>query len=295
MQAFLNIQTLSMAAGLVNITCAAIMAYFSMSRLTYPGFKSWTAGFVLVGLGMILMSLRQIAPDWLSIILANSIILAYPVLIYYGLREFKQFPGRSWPPGVILAAGAAMLVYYTYWQPSVIARIVGISFILSFLLFLCLMLLIRRGGLQYECSNSLLNTVFGFQVIWYMLRAVSTPFLEPDITTFFSAGAIQGISFIISILACVLTMSGLIAVNAQRMELELAAADEDIRNLTSLIPICASCKKIRDDQGYWEAVECYIEKKTNKGLTHSICPDCARKLYPDMKIYDDDEEEKRKA
>ncbi|SHJ18859.1 hypothetical protein SAMN02745216_01158 [Desulfatibacillum alkenivorans DSM 16219] len=282
-----------MAAGLISITCAAIMAYFSLSRLTYPGFKSWTAGFVLAGLGMILMSLRQQAPDWISIIAANSCIMAFPVLIFYGLGEFKQFPKRLWAPGLILAAGAGILTYYTYWHPNVLMRIVAVSLILCLLLLLCLALLLRRGGLEYECSNNLLKAVFAFQIVWNFFRAIITPLWEPDITSFFSAGAIQGMSFMIYILYCVLTMSGLIALNAQRMELDLASAGENIKELTRLIPICARCKKIRDDQGYWEVVESYIEKMTNKGLTHSICPECAKKLYPDLKIYDDDEDEEK--
>jgi hypothetical protein len=55
-----------------------------------------------------------------------------------------------------------------------------------------------------------------------------------------------------------------------------------IRTMRGLIPICASCKNIRDDKGYWKQVEVYIQEHSEADFTHSICPDCARKLYPDI-------------
>ncbi|NTV14395.1 MAG: hypothetical protein HGA96_10770 [Desulfobulbaceae bacterium] len=60
---------------------------------------------------------------------------------------------------------------------------------------------------------------------------------------------------------------------------------EDISELTSLralLPICASCKKIRDDQQLWSSLESYLSRYHEVDFTHGICPDCARRLYPDF-------------
>jgi DNA-binding response OmpR family regulator len=65
-----------------------------------------------------------------------------------------------------------------------------------------------------------------------------------------------------------------------RLISELQKALSEIKTLKGLIPICASCKKIRDDQGYWDRVESYITHRTEAVFTHGICPDCAEKLYP---------------
>jgi hypothetical protein len=62
-------------------------------------------------------------------------------------------------------------------------------------------------------------------------------------------------------------------------ELELAVIN--IRRLSGLLPICASCKKIRNDSGYWEQIEAYLHEHAEVEFSHGICPDCARKLYPD--------------
>lgn len=49
----------------------------------------------------------------------------------------------------------------------------------------------------------------------------------------------------------------------------------------SMLPICASCKQIRDDRGHWNEIEVYIEKHSEAEFSHGICPECARKLYPE--------------
>ena len=56
----------------------------------------------------------------------------------------------------------------------------------------------------------------------------------------------------------------------------------NVKALSGLLPICASCKKIRDDKGYWSQVESYIQQHSEATFTHGICPDCIKKLYPDM-------------
>ena len=65
-----------------------------------------------------------------------------------------------------------------------------------------------------------------------------------------------------------------------RRSLETALAQ--VRSLSGLLPICSCCKKIRDDRGYWNKIEAYIEEHSDAGFTHGICPECARNLYPEM-------------
>lgn len=67
----------------------------------------------------------------------------------------------------------------------------------------------------------------------------------------------------------------------ERLIAELKDALANIKTLSGLLPICASCKKIRDDKGYWNRLETYIEKHSDADFTHGICPDCAQKLYPE--------------
>lgn len=68
---------------------------------------------------------------------------------------------------------------------------------------------------------------------------------------------------------------------------ELEKALGEIRQLSGMLPICASCKKIRDDKGYWKQIEAYISEHTEAKFSHGICPECARKLYPELFIKKD--------
>jgi PAS domain S-box-containing protein len=61
---------------------------------------------------------------------------------------------------------------------------------------------------------------------------------------------------------------------------ELQEALRQVKTLSGLLPICASCKRIRDDQGAWLPVETYIRERSNAEFTHGLCPECIRKLYP---------------
>ncbi|MDA8434158.1 MAG: response regulator [Nitrospiraceae bacterium] len=61
---------------------------------------------------------------------------------------------------------------------------------------------------------------------------------------------------------------------------ELREALTKVKTLSGLLPICASCKKIRDDTGYWNQIESYIRKHSQAEFSHGLCPECARKLYP---------------
>ena len=71
---------------------------------------------------------------------------------------------------------------------------------------------------------------------------------------------------------------------------KLRAAISEIKTLSGLFPICSNCKKIRDDQGYWNQIEKYIGERSNAEFSHGICPECAKKLYPDFDLYNDDGE-----
>lgn len=62
---------------------------------------------------------------------------------------------------------------------------------------------------------------------------------------------------------------------------------KEVRMLQGLIPICAQCKKIRDDKGYWEKVEVYLEKHSKARFTHGLCEECMHKLYGNEKWFKD--------
>jgi len=67
-----------------------------------------------------------------------------------------------------------------------------------------------------------------------------------------------------------------------KIHLDHVEALSKVKKLTGLLPICASCKKIRDDEGYWKQIEAYVSEHSGAEFTHGLCPECATKLYPEI-------------
>ena len=115
------------------------------------------------------------------------------------------------------------------------------------------------------------------------LLIVSVFFYKPPVTDMWKVVFNRGISLFAVLAAAIL---GLQRNKAEQQRniilLEREKALQEVRILRGFLPICASCKKIRDDNGYWTQIEGYIKDHSEAEFTHSICPDCAKKLYPDF-------------
>jgi sigma-B regulation protein RsbU (phosphoserine phosphatase) len=68
--------------------------------------------------------------------------------------------------------------------------------------------------------------------------------------------------------------------------IQLKEALSKVKRLSGLLPICQHCKKIRDDKGYWNQIENYIQQHSEADFSHSICQECAQKYYPDLNLYE---------
>jgi PAS domain S-box-containing protein len=68
----------------------------------------------------------------------------------------------------------------------------------------------------------------------------------------------------------------------EKLILQLQKALDEVKTLKGIFPICASCKKVRNDEGYWEQIEVYIRDRSEADFSHSICPECMKKLYGDI-------------
>jgi hypothetical protein len=70
----------------------------------------------------------------------------------------------------------------------------------------------------------------------------------------------------------------------EKLITELQEALSEVKTLHGLLPICASCKKIRNDKGYWEKMEKYISDRSPVQFSHGICPDCVQKMYQEINL-----------
>jgi hypothetical protein len=105
---------------------------------------------------------------------------------------------------------------------------------------------------------------------------------------FIKAGLISGLIGVILVVTGVglfMRVSNPLIESLYKTIEELKLANAKVKILGGFLPICASCKKIRDDNGYWNQIESYIKEHSEAEFSHGICPKCVKKLYPDLNLY----------
>ena len=220
-------KTLILVALMVALAITLSMAVIFWTRRTYPGFGYWVAGAACGFLASVLFLLpRDQFPPWLTIVLANYLLLAKGILF---LRGTLRFRGRSTRGHWDIAGSlgyVALLLWFSYGDPSLQARIVinGL-FNALWMLWLAVVLLTRRP--PYFGSADRLQAV-----LWLVLatgdlgRALYAGFFAPPLTDFLAGPAYQDLWILLLILASFLIALSQVLMNAQRLEYDLRQARE---------------------------------------------------------------------
>ncbi len=276
----LDIRTMCLATGLILVVIAAYLAYFRRNNDHLSGLGWWALGSLAGGTGLLLIACRDYWPDWLTVVGANLLACSFAALVPAGLALFQGRRIRFWPHILLFLALAVALVFWTFARPSVDARIILVSlYFLGYCLAATYLILPPRGGEARERTWLLVGT-------WLLLAllnlvrgglALGGVDLTPN---FMTAGRLQGLSLLANACGAFLVTTGLVFMSLQRVANDLRHARDEVRQLSGLLPICANCKRIRDDSGYWHQVENYIKSHTEAEFTHGICPECMRQLYP---------------
>lgn len=279
MKELLDLRTLMFISGITSILACFCMLYVNFTQRTYAGFRQWTIAFSAMAAGMILLSLRNILPDFITIIIANLSLALFTMFITHGLSEFAGMKQRNWLYVLSLVIFFAVFVYFSYFQPDVSLRVIAFStFVVIW--YVCSLVIVLRDVPRVLPGKALfLISYFIFNAVWFFLRIIYMMADKHILNDLMSGGIFEKATMIVSVEVSVMCAVGLITINAQRVSYELSLAYDEIKTLEGFIPICASCKKIRDDKGFWNQLEKYISEHTDATFSHSICPECAEKFY----------------
>ena len=139
----------------------------------------------------------------------------------------------------------------------------------------------------YFVPVSLIGWYVGLRGGIYMALLAAGTWFVADYTSGhpYSSPGIAGWNALMELAACIVVAGIASVVRTQlraqeRLNAELFDTMAQIKRLEGLLPICAACKRIRDERGEWERMEKYITTHSEARFTHSVCPECARKLYP---------------
>ena len=149
--------------------------------------------------------------------------------------------------------------------------------------YLCVPILVwaafRFGPRETATATVLLSAI----AIWGTLRGLGPFAGETPNESLLLLQAFIGVTALLAmVFAAVVAERHRIAAKREALLEELQHAHEHIKALRGLLPMCASCKKIRDDEGYWDYVENYIHTHSEATITHGLCPDCVKKLYAQL-------------
>jgi hypothetical protein len=276
---FIIIQSL-----IVTVTFGVATSNFrGMNRAT----TWWASGFLLRSISFVLIFLRDRIPDFFSIPLANALLLAGLVLIAWGIEAYS---GQRLHYGLGLAwiVVSLVLAIVTYMQPSYNIRAFIVSILHMVIYGGIAVKLMRLHGDGVRLQQTMIAVLFLCSAVAMGTRSLLS-ILGPVQNSLFVSTPPSAIGFLESFLMPICVAIGLLSMLARKTQVErertigaLEAALAQVKTLSGLLPICSSCKKIRDENGHWQEVENYVGNHSEVDFSHGICPECAAKLYPDF-------------
>jgi hypothetical protein len=272
----LSIRTLLAAAAVLTaFNCLVLMA-FHLTRKTYPGFLQWTMGNVAAALGYGLLILRGQAPGILTIVLANSLLPLAIVIRLDGVSRFlldRRIAFSWW----LLPAAAAVATSAFYWlSDDIPARMVVAAVGISIPAGMAAMLFGRHAP---HPSGSLHLWTAGIIAGLAVVVAAKAVVTVQQQSGMWGSSLLNLLFFLTIVVIEAAWTIAFLLLNAERVEWELRDALAHVKVLRGLLRTCSWCRKVRDDHGYWQQIERYVEQHSEAELSHGICPDCAALLH----------------
>jgi PAS domain S-box-containing protein len=236
---FLDIRTVLFSTILSGLICMLVIAsLWRQNRQFLPELGFWLADFVMQFVAILLVTLRGILPDFLSIVAANALILGGALLLYLGLERFSKRTSRQWPNYLYLAGFILVNLYFTFFQPSLPARNINLSLGLLVICAQCAWLLLRRVDTALRPETRPAGTIF----LIYSLVSLARIFVDltvPAETDLFESGLYDVLAVLIyQMLSIGLAFTLLLLVN-RRLFAEVKndlirqnQAEEEIRRLS---------------------------------------------------------------
>ena len=244
-------------------------------------------------------------------ILSNTLLATGALMGYLGLERFVGKRSSQAHNVLFMTTFVLVQTYLTYGHPSLSARSLNVAVILLLLTGQCAWLLLRRADTAMRPLTRWVGVIFGCYCLIFAVRIVAL-LLRPNVSSdYFRSGVSEAVFLILLQMLFVLltyalglmvNMRLLVTIQVQEEKFSKAFHSErkraeaereklvnerekalcQLKVLNGLLPICASCKKIRDDKGYWNQLEDYITRHSEADFSHSLCPDCMQTIYPDF-------------
>lgn len=226
----LDIRSLTVALTSVSAVLSIILFLIWRSRRTYPGFGLWTAGNALYAAGFMLIALRGLVPNTLSIVPANILLLSAAVLFLEGVRRFRGIAGRPISNMSLVVLPVLLIAYFTFVTDDTGMRVVVYSAFCAVIAGLVAWELFRNAQSDLCFSLWFTGSLFAMHALFMGFRVVLT-FLNPGPHDLLAPNLIQTLTFLISLLLGIAWTFGFVMLNSERLEVDLKNAQVELQRL----------------------------------------------------------------
>ncbi len=283
-----DIRTLSLVCSIVLVVVSIAFGVAALNfRRSSHDTAWWGCGFLFQGAGFLLLFLRGQIPFAFSGTLANTLLVAGLVMLSWGVDVYAEERPRHARGLVWTSVSAILFIVVTYGQPSYNVRVIAVSAILMGINTAIAVRLLRLRN-DVRLQQFLTAGMFLVSGAAMGARCLLSMF-GPTQDGLFAVSPASVIGFLNAFIMPVFIAIGLLSMVARKTQVdrektigELEAALGRVETLSGLLPICASCKKIRDGDGRWHEVEVYVGRHSKAGFSHTLCPSCVARLYPEL-------------
>ena len=188
----LDMRTMMLMYAVVNIVCALIMAFvWYQNRKHFASISFWLADLVLQAGGALLIVLRGLVPDFVSMVVANTMILAGIVIIYIGLERFVGKRSSQIHNYILLAVFVSIATYFTLAQPSLEARSINANLLIAIFTAQCCWLLLYRATPDMRRTTLFTGVVFGGYTLVAIIRVIRFVIVPLQSNDFFKSGTFE--------------------------------------------------------------------------------------------------------
>jgi len=222
-----DIKTLMLLYVIVNfIGAGAVAVIWGQNRGRFAGITFWLVDMILQAAGAVLIVLRGLVPDLVSMVLANTMVQAGALIILLGLERFTGKKGRQIHNYVLLAVFIAIFTYYALVQPDLRIREITLSAMSMIFTFQCVWLLLRRANAGMRQITRLTGIVFAGYVVFSFIRILLHIFFPGQTNDFFKAGAIDALAITVYIVLSICLAISLVLLVNRRLLADVKTQEE---------------------------------------------------------------------
>src|SRR4030042_723016 len=226
----IDMRTMMLMDAVVNIVCALVMTLvWYQNRKHFSGISFWLTDLFLQAGGALLIVLRGLVPDFVSMVVSNTMILGGIVIIYIGMERFVGKRSSQIHNYVLLAVFISIATYFTLIQPNLEARSLNIAVMTVIFTFQCFWLLVHRVAPDMRHMTRFVGIVFGGYALVSVIRIARYVIAPLESNDFFKSGTFETLMIMLYIILAISLICGLILLVNRRLLGEVQDGTEQIR------------------------------------------------------------------